>query len=202
MLISKFLYFIIIILLFNCCALKPKYIISNYSPPLNTAVLPFSNQTADLDGPILLRYLFSKKLQDKGYNVKSLEETDNILKNEGITSAGQLPTITHSELGKVLNVDAVFYGNVFEFNYVTLGIYYKRSVRANFKLVDTHSGELLWEDEKTSYHDKLVLDPEKIKDALGEQLKEKFVDKLLRSPLRQESEEVLNRALLTLPYRK
>lgn len=181
------------------CVLKPKYIIQNYKPPQKISILPFENYTTDFDAPIVVRNIFAQMIKNKNYTIKSLDETDNILKENGITQAGQLNSISYSELGKILDVDAVIYGKVLEFNYITLGIYYKRAVRANFKLINTHSGELLWEDEKVSYTQKIVT--EKIAEEFKKQLIEKTVDKILKSPLIEETQDVVRWALSTLPDR-
>jgi len=196
--INKVVYILLIItVLLTGCVYKPVYLMPNFAPPARIAVLPFANNTVDMAGPEVLRKLAIKKMESKGYILEETDTIDSKLREEGITNAGQLQSITDEELGKLFNVDAVLYGTVLEFNYTTLGIYYKRAVKARFKLVNTHTGETIWEDERTSYHDEIVT--RNIKDALLEQLKEKAVDKLLRLPLMQESHEVVNSSFLTLP---
>ncbi|MFH0948672.1 MAG: GNA1162 family protein [Elusimicrobiota bacterium] len=184
---------------FTGCTPKAKYLIENYVAPQKVAVLPFTNQSIDFDAPALLRYLFNKKLIDCGYDTVSLEEVDEKLIEMGITDAGQLPTTTPKELSEKLDVDGLIYGDVIEFKYTTLGFYYARTVQANFKLFDSKDEKLLWEDERKVSHKKFEF--ENIGKAFAKQLIEKTVDKALRSPLKEEANEVVNTAIYTLPRR-
>jgi hypothetical protein len=180
------------------CALSPKFIVPQYYRPSVVAVLPFDNQSNNLTGPVLLRKLFIEGLQRKGYGVQPAEETDEKLKAAGITDAGQLPTIIPKELGEKLGVDAVFYGNVMKFNYITLGFYSNRIVQADFRLVSV-SGEPLWEDERTVSNKDFAFSEDEIKENLKNQLIEKAVENILRSPLLEESRSVVRQSLITLP---
>ncbi|MFH1541315.1 MAG: GNA1162 family protein [Elusimicrobiota bacterium] len=184
------------VLLLSSCAPKAKYIIENYSPPKKIAILPFTNQSVDFDAPVLLRYLFGKRLDAIGYNTISFEEIDAKLQEMGITDAGQLPTINPKELGEKLDVDGLVYGDVIEFKYTTLGFYFARTVQANFKLFDAKNTLLLWEDERKVSHKKFEF--ENIGKAFADQLIEKMVDKALRSPLKAEANEVVNTSVQTL----
>ncbi len=184
---------------FTGCAPKAKYLIENYSPPQIIAVLPFNNQSVDLDAPVIMRYLFNKRLSAVGYNTISLSEIDEKLREMGITDAGQLPTTTLKELGEKLNVDGLIYGDVLDFKYTTLGFYYARTVQANFKLFDSKNEKLLWEDERKVSHKKFEF--KDIGKAFASQLIEKTLDKALRSPLKEESNGVVNLSVRTLPRR-
>ncbi|MEW6041700.1 MAG: GNA1162 family protein [Elusimicrobiota bacterium] len=196
----RFLIFILIFILFiSNCALKPKFIISNYSRPAYVAILPFDNLTNDLMGPDLLRNLFITGLRDKGYNVQELSQTDELLKGAGITDAGHLPTITSGELSEKLGVEAAFYGRVVKFNFVTLGFYSNRVVEANFKLVDLKHNDVLWEDERKDATSDIALSAEEARENLKGQLIEKTVERLFKSPLLRESRNVVTFSLSTLP---
>lgn len=199
-LISLSTYFLIVLLpVFTGCVPKAKYLAENYVPPEKVAVLPFTNQAINLDGPVLLRYLFDKQLTNLGYETIPFDEIDAKLDEMGITDAGQLPATTPKELGEKLDVDGLVYGEVITFNYVTLGFYYSRTVEANFKLFDAEKEKLLWEDERKFSRKKLQF--EDIGKAFAAQLIEKTIDKALKSPLKPESEAVVIISLRTLPRR-
>ncbi len=189
----------VIFLLITGCAPKAKYLIENYSPPQIIAILPFTNQSVDFDAPVIMRYLFNKRLSAVGYNTIPFEEIDTKLREMGITDAGQLPTTTLKKLGEKLNVDGLIYGDVIEFKYTTLGFYYARTVQANFKLFDSKNEKLLWEDERKVSHKKFEF--ENIGKAFASQLIEKTIDKALRSPLKEEANGVVNVSIQTLPGR-
>jgi len=184
---------------FTGCSPKAKYLIENYSPPKKIAVLPFNNQSIDLDAPVIMRYLFNKRLSSVGYNTIPLDEIDEKLREMGITDGGQLPAATPKELGEKLNVDGLIYGDVIEFKYTTLGFYYARTVQANFKLFDSKNEKLLWEDERKV--SKKEFEFREIGKAFASQLVEKTLNKALKSPLKEESNGVVNLSIMTLPGR-
>ena len=197
---KKGIYFCALILFFlGGCALKPKFIVQEYYRPQSVAVLPFENQSNNLAGPQLIRKLFSDGLDKKGYSVQPLEDTDEKLREAGITDAGQLPTITAQELKEKLGVDGVFYGSIRKFNYMTLGFYSNRAVHVSFKLVDVNTNTALWEDERKISIKDLAFSVEEAKENLKYQLIEKTVENLFKSPLLNESRIVVRQALSTLP---
>ncbi|MFN3966579.1 MAG: GNA1162 family protein [Endomicrobiia bacterium] len=188
------------LLLFGCVA-KPKFIIDNYSPPMTVAVLPFNNFTTDLDGPVYVRKVFSEGIRCRGYIVKSINETDEILRGIGITDGGQLPAFKPEKIGEALKVDALFYGDLLEFNYITLGFYNKKSVAVNLKLLDSKTGKILWEDEKKVSRTELALSSEEALKKFKNKMIEKTIEKTFRVPLKEEVEEVVRKIILTLPRR-
>ena len=198
-----FLFFVSCFLFLSSCALKPKYIVENYSSPEKIAVLPFSNQSIDFDAPVLLRKLFNNELIDRGYNSISSEEIDAKLLEMGISDGGQLASVDPKEIGEKLNVNGLIYGDVIEFKYTTLGFYCARTVEANFKLIGVgvpyDTSLLLWEDERKVSHKDFNFT--NVGGALVSQLAEKMVDKALRSPLKKEADEVVNTSVRTLPRR-
>jgi len=148
---------------------------------------------------VIMRYLFNKRLSSVGYNTIPLDEIDEKLREMGITDGGQLPAATPKELGEKLNVDGLIYGDVIEFKYTTLGFYYARTVQANFKLFDSKNEKLLWEDERKV--SKKEFEFREIGKAFASQLVEKTLNKALKSPLKEESNGVVNLSIMTLPGR-
>ncbi len=183
------------------CVVKPKYIIDNYSPPVTVAVLPFNNFTNDLDGPVYVRKILSRRLSEKGYIVKPINETDEILRSIGITDGGQLSAFKPEKIGADLKVDGLFYGDLLEFNYITVGFYNKKSVALNLKLLDSKTGKILWEDEKKVSKTELAFSSEEALKKFKDRMIEKTIEKTLRVPLKQEVEKLIQKILLTLPWR-
>ncbi|HEX9022001.1 MAG TPA: GNA1162 family protein [Nitrospirota bacterium] len=110
------------------------------------AVLPFRNDTADVDGPDMMRNKMVHALENRSYVVKDLKETDQILRDRmGITLGGQLDMITAQKLGETLGVEGVLYGTLMDFDETTTGAVNIRKVRGKFKLVSAMTGQTLWE---------------------------------------------------------
>src|SRR3990172_4138351 len=119
----------------------------DYSNPLKrVAILPVKNDTNDVDGPEVMRKKMAHALERRSYVVKDLKETDQILRDRmGITLGGQLSLTTAQKLGKELGVEGVLYGTLMDFDETTLGAINVKKVRGKFKLVNTMTGQSVWE---------------------------------------------------------
>lgn len=118
----------------------------NPSNPIRTiAVLPFVNNTNDVDGPAYVRTLFAAELDHHQYVVKPLVEVDQILKDQmSVTLGKQLDMTTPKQLGETLGVDGVIFGSLDDFNHVMTGVYNVKKVRARVKLVNCKTGQTVW----------------------------------------------------------
>ena len=115
------------------------------NPVYKVAVLPLYNVTNDIDGPEMVRELFSARLKRWHYSSLSLEEIDiRLSQGLGITLGSQLEYTTTGELGELLEVDGLFYGYLLDFNQITTGVFNEKKVRAGFKFVDVKTGTVLW----------------------------------------------------------
>ncbi|MCK9420440.1 MAG: DUF799 family lipoprotein [Nitrospirae bacterium] len=119
----------------------------DYGNPIKrVAVLTMKNDTNDVDGPDVMRKKMAQALEQRSYVVKDLKETDQILRDRmGITLGGQLSLTTAEKLGQELGVEGVLYGTLMDFNETTLGAINVRKVRGKFKLVNTMTGQTVWE---------------------------------------------------------
>ncbi len=116
------------------------------NPLKRVAVLPLRNDTNDVDGPDVMRKKMVKALENHSYVVKDLKETDQILRDRmGITLGGQLDLTTAQKLGQELEVEGVLYGTLLDFDESTLGAVNVKKVRGKFKLVNTMTGQAVWE---------------------------------------------------------
>lgn len=116
-----------------------------FNPVYKIAILPLYNDTSSVKGPVMVRKGIFKRLERYHYSIKPLEETDKILRDRlGVTLGKQIPLVDIERLRDELDVDALLYGYLLNFDSVTLGVYNARKVRAAFRLVDAGSGETIW----------------------------------------------------------
>ncbi len=154
--------------------------------PRSIATLPVLNETVSLKGPEIFQPLLQKKLSQKGYETPAIAFIDERLKEKEIREAGQVNTLTPQELGKLLGVDAVLYSAVTDFSTTYLLAYASMTVGGRFWLVDTQSGEKLWESDHQVKETKLGLDSKSIQDTLSFaalQSYQPFVEKLVDASL-------------------
>ena len=183
------------------CEYRPKYITKPYSAARLIAVLPLANYTNDMAGPDLVRRFVFRHLRRRGYSVIPLDIVDTRLREVGITDGGALGAITAQELGAHLNCDGLMYGELLQFSYVTLGFYNKRAVELRLAIVDSRTGERIWEDDKKEVKLRIETKWKDATRAFTQELGGKAVESLFRSPLAEESETVVIRIMRTLPLR-
>ncbi|MBI4054549.1 MAG: DUF799 family lipoprotein [Elusimicrobia bacterium] len=186
---------------FGCATRKARSV----SPPLvsvsKVAVLPFSNQSLDLTAPELLRRLVQKAVAERGYAAVSLEEVDLRLKDLGITQGGQLKAVEPQELGRVLEVEGLLYGEVEEFEDQNLGFFQKRSVRLRLRLLSGATGESLWEEVRDSGKTELHTSSRQARQAFAERLAARWAENLMKHPLAGPSREVVEKLMRQFPRR-
>ena len=116
------------------------------NPVKRVAVLPLKNDTADVEGAEVVRKKMVQALEYRSYVVKDLKETDLILRDQmGITLGGQLTLTTAQKLGETLGVEGVLYGTLMDFDETTLGAINVKKVRGTFSLVNTMTGQSVWQ---------------------------------------------------------
>ena len=142
-----YIVFFVFIVLAGCVPPRhiPQY--QDASNPLKrVAVLPMKNDTMDVDGPNVVRKKMIAALENKSYNVKNTQETDQVLRDQmGINLGGQLEMTTPQKIGEVLGVEGLLYGTLMDFDETSTGVLNVKKVRAKFKLVNAMTGQTVWE---------------------------------------------------------
>jgi len=131
----------------GCLPPPPSNLPRDYSNPIKrVAILTMKNDTNDVDGPGVMRKKMAQVLERRSYVVQDLKQTDQILRDRmGITLGGQLSLTTAQQLGQELGVEGVLYGTLMDFDESTLGAINVKKVRAKFMLVNTMTGQTMWE---------------------------------------------------------
>ncbi len=168
---------IVVAILLTGCATIPR---SDWVPE-TIAILPFTNNSADVGVQDFARYSLFLQLQKKGYNCIDLVSVDNMLNDMGITEGGQLETVTLDELGKKLGADGIVYGNVLTAKRIMAGVYFKKEFSAEYKLYRYPDGKNYWDTTYLSKESRIVLNPAEIlKTAAEEMVKEIAMDTVIK----------------------
>ncbi|OGR88609.1 MAG: hypothetical protein A3A86_01405 [Elusimicrobia bacterium RIFCSPLOWO2_01_FULL_60_11] len=182
------------------CAAGPGYIIKDFTPPRALAVLPFTNETNDIEAPGWVRKALIEVLPRHGYAPLDSSLVDEVLKERfGITDGGQLGSATPQNLGKALAADGLLYGNVLSFQDLPLGFYRKKTVKINLKILDSKTGELLWEAEKGWTTPEVNLNADEARKAAVRQVADRQKRRLDGTFLKEEAVLALEMALKSLP---
>ena len=175
------------------CAGGPRYSVHpDYKSAAlrSVAVLPVLNETVSLKAPEVFRPILQNKVSLKGYESPPMAFVDEKLLEKEIREAGQINTLTPQELGKLLGVDAVLYTTVTEFNTTYLLAYASMTVGARFELMNTKTGERLWDSDHQVKESKIATDTKSMQEAA------KFAALQSYTPYVQ---QVVNVSLGTLP---
>jgi len=116
--------------------------------PRVVAVLPFDNMSADLDATPLVRPIVADRLVSKGYEVRDLKWTDQVLQENGVMVSHDVYMFTPQQLGPMLRADAVMFGTITDFTTKYAAVYASVTVQLKLELVDCKTGAVLWQDEK------------------------------------------------------
>jgi len=112
--------------------------------PQTVAVLPFINLARSQQGSEEVRKAFYNHMSSLPYKGMKPYIVDNNLRKAGLTDPEAINKTSPKELGKILGVDAVIYGNISDFDKLFAVVYSSVSVGAEIKMYDTKTGNFLW----------------------------------------------------------
>lgn len=184
------------------CAGPKVYLAKEYVSAGKIAVLPISNESNDLDGPIFVRKLIQDGLAGRGFEILPLDSIDAQLKTQGFTDGGQLGATTPQKIGGWTGADTLLYTTLEDFDYINIGFYAQRRVKILCRLFDARTGVRLWEAEREGSTRVLVADKKQAEEVFAAQLAAKAVEKMTHLPLQRESRIAVAQILNALPYRR
>ncbi len=184
------------------CASGPRtFLKRGFIPPPRIAVLPLTNQTDHPDGPEIVRAWFDLLLaEQRGYRTIPLEKIDENLKKMGIQKPEQLEGIPTRHLGALLSAEALVYGELIEFVETPSRLTKERKVQARFTMLDTETGEPLWEAEGVGTTSKYS--PQNTERAESFTSNLALPEKAMNSPLKPEIWAMIKSLLQNLPNAK
>jgi hypothetical protein len=119
--------------------------------PRTIAVLPFLNQAKSQEGSEAVRRGFYNHFSSLPFTDMQLHRTDYLLRKAGLEDPAVISKTPPQELGKILNVDAVVYGTISNFDKLFAVLYSNVSVGAEIRMVDTKTGKALWAGQHVTY---------------------------------------------------
>jgi len=112
--------------------------------PRTIAVLPFINEAPSQEGAEAVRRGFYNHFSSLPYKDMEILRVDSLLRKAGLDDPAAIGKASPQELGKILNVDAVVYGTISDFDKLFAIIYSNVSVGAEVRMFDTKTGKMLW----------------------------------------------------------
>jgi len=152
------------------------------NPPQSLAVLPFRSLVgegrAEASQKLLLtirgkkeaspdtlaeemRLAFYGQLSQLPFQILHPVHVDCRLKAKGLGSWNDLSAITPKEMGELLGVEAVIFGEITHFDYYYAFLYTQLAAGLRLRMFSTSSGEALWyyDDSRRDHTIRVALDP-------------------------------------------
>ena len=131
----------------GACATSPKPDYSKFFEHHSRSVLivPAINKTTAVEAPTVFNTTVTRPFAERGYYVYPVFLTRDILNDLGLSDEGLIAQAQPQRFREIFGADAVLFVtvNTWTTTYVVLAS--SVTVEANYKLVDTDTGEVIWE---------------------------------------------------------
>lgn len=140
-----------ILLTTACVGLQPNHLDPSMktNPPKVVAVLPPENITANTEVEEKLYPIISTRLAERGYYVLSPELIRNIFLANKLEDAGTINALPPQRFRDTFGADAVLITRVTDWSSKFFVVGSSVSVGLDMSLIDTRSGTLLWQLDRT-----------------------------------------------------
>ncbi len=129
------------------CATQPSYDYSTFrqSKPRSIVVLPPLNLSPDVRATYSMLATVTRPLAESGYYVLPVALVDQTFRENGVTEPGEMHQVPPAKLAEIFGADAALYISIEEYGAKYMIISSEVIVAATARLIDTRSGQLLWE---------------------------------------------------------
>ncbi len=121
------------------------------SPPRLVAIMPFENLTdktakeEDRAPENVIRTAFQNHFHTRRYEYQRTVVTDRLLQEKGYVKPEDIAALPVAKLGEMTKADAVIQAKITHFNRLYVGLYAQIAIGVQIKMVETKTGEVLWE---------------------------------------------------------
>ncbi len=128
------------------CAKKAPYDYTAFreSKPASILVLPAQNETTDINAAHSFVSMVTQPLAESGYYVFPVAVVEETFKQNGLTNATDIRSVSTAKLHDIFNADAALYIDVTQYGTKYILIDSVTTVTATAKLVDLRSGKQIW----------------------------------------------------------
>ncbi len=136
---------IVVLLATSACSSKQRdYTTFRAHQPRSIVVLPPLNETVEVNAPYSFLSTITMPLAEAGYYVFPVAVVDQMLKDNGLPTPGEMHTVSPAKLYEVLGADAVLYVTIREWGQKYQVITSTTRVSVDARLVDTKTATTLW----------------------------------------------------------
>ena len=126
------------------CVTPYDYTTYREHPPRSILVLPPINQSTDIRATYGYLSTVTKPIAEMGYYVFPVGVIDQVMKENGLPTAGEMHAVPLDKIHEVIGADAVLYCVITQYGSKYQVISSTTVVTVEAKLVDVKTGKLLW----------------------------------------------------------
>ncbi|KVE35110.1 DUF799 domain-containing protein [Burkholderia sp. TSV86] len=115
------------------------------SQPRSILLLPPQNDTSDVKATYGVLSQMTLPVAEAGYYVVPVAVMEETFKQNGLTNAADIQTVPAAKLREIFGADAALYTTVTQYGSVYTILDSTTVVEASAKLVDLHTGDVLWQ---------------------------------------------------------
>jgi hypothetical protein len=135
---------LILLAMLTGCVTPYDYTAYRQHPPRSILVLPPLNQSTDVRATYGYLSTVTWPLAEMGFYVFPVAVVDQVMKENGLPTAGEMHQVSLEKIHEVIGADAVLYVTIKQYGSKYQIISSSTIVTAEAKLVDVKTGTLLW----------------------------------------------------------
>ncbi len=144
------LYAGLLLIVSGCTTVEPyNYNELRRSSPRSIVVIPPANNTVEVNAPYIFLATISQPLAEKGYYVFPVSVIEQFLKENGMPTPEDMNAVPLDKIREHIGADAALYVSIEDWGQKYQVLSSKAVVSSKLRLVDTRTGQLLW--ESTAY---------------------------------------------------
>jgi len=142
-----FLFLLCAILFTSGCGTTTPYDYSAFKKrkPRSIVIIPPLNNSLEVNAPYIYLSTLTRPLAEKGYYVFPVSVIDHFLKENGLPTPAEMNGIPLDKIHEHIGADAVLYISIEDWGQKYTLLASTAKVHAKLRLVDTKTGDLLWE---------------------------------------------------------
>jgi hypothetical protein len=130
----------------GCVTVAPyDYTAFRQNPPRSILILPPINESTAIEATYGYLSTVSRPVAERGYYVFPVAVVDQLLKENGMPTAGEMHEVPLGKIREITGADAVLYPVVHQYGTKYHIISSDTLVSVSARLVDTRTGTLLWQ---------------------------------------------------------
>lgn len=136
----------LVVLVLTGCAKRTPYDYTAFreSKPASILVLPAENHSTDITAAHSFASLVTQPLAESGYYVFPVAVVEETFKQNGLTNATDIRSVSTEKLRSIFNADAALYIDITKYGTQYIVMDSVTQVTATAKLVDLRTGKQIW----------------------------------------------------------